>query len=76
MDNISKEYTEYLEGLTNKRIETVRLCDMYSIGTLLRCKVLKFENKRLFLTIKPNEVNSSLKIKDLEADMVKLNFIY
>ncbi len=70
VDNISKEYSEYLEGLTNKHNEAIKLGDMYSIGTLVRCKVLKFDNKRLFLTIKPSEVNSSLKIKDLEADMV------
>ena len=43
---------------------------MYSKGNLLRCKVLDYSNKKLNLTIEPNQVNSSLNAKNLDEEMV------
>lgn len=46
------------------------LLDMYNKGDLLRCKVLSYTDKRLYLTIEPEQVNGSLSFKNLEEEMV------
>lgn len=70
LNRISAEYIKYLQDLTDKRGNYTQLSDMYTLGTFIRCKVLNYTNKRMFLTIEPHEVNSNLKNKDLEVDMV------
>ena len=75
LNRISTEYIDYLKSLSDKRVYT-QLSDMYTVGMLLRCKVLNYNNNRLYLTIEPQEVNANYKTKDLEVDMVSegLNF--
>ena len=73
MNSISEELSlinEHIKGL-NKCFSLI-LSDMYSVGNLLRCKVINYdvEKKKLFLTIQPEEVNYILKFEDLKVDMV------
>lgn len=66
LNNISEIYTDLI-----KKSEPVStLTEMYSKGELVRCKVLNYANKKLNLTIEPNQVNSSLNIKSLQEEMV------
>lgn len=74
LNNVSRVYTDLLkqepaaDGLTN-------LAGMYAKGNLLRCKVLSYTNKKLFLTIQPHEVNSSLSFQYLEENMVSCEIL-
>lgn len=70
INQISNEYTNYLNKELNNKSNIVQLSDMYSIGNLVRCKVLNYEKKRLYLTIDPNEVNRNLNSSNLEEDMI------
>jgi hypothetical protein len=45
---------------------------MYNKGDLLRCKVLSYTDKKLFLTIEPDQVNGSLSFKNLQEEMVTI----
>jgi hypothetical protein len=72
--NISREYTNHLCESTNANAKTTvaatTLPYLYSIGTMLRCKVIEYRNKRLYLTCEPNELNSGFKLADLYDKMI------
>ncbi len=71
--NISKEYTSHLCEANNpdtKASAAITLPYLYNVGTMLRCKVIEYRNKRLYLTCEPNELNSGFKVTDLYEKMV------
>ena len=83
LNNISKMYTDLLKSIElgtslsthNKRNLSTEngistLLGMYNKGDLLRCKVLSYTDKKLYLTIEPDQVNGSLSFKNLEEEMV------
>ena len=73
LNNISKVYNELLKSGHSKLSadsQLTTLSGMFSKGNLVRCKVLSYTNKKLYLTIEPNEVNSNLTFKTLEDNMV------
>ena len=91
LNNISKIYSELLKNIQlgtslsthNKRNASASnennnigtLLDMYNKGDLLRCKVLSYTDKKLYLTIEPDQVNGNLSFKNFEEEMVK-EFIF
>jgi hypothetical protein len=54
----------------NEDEQVQMLSNMFNKGDLVRCKVLSFTDKKLFLTIDPCQVNASLSYENLEDDMV------
>ena len=75
LNNISEIYSNLLKK-ENKNDESeegqVRtLVEMFNKGDLVRCKVLNFSDRKLFLTIEPSQVNSNLNYDHLEDEMVK-----
>jgi len=74
LNNISQVYSQILRTSTGKDSHVTGLSGMFAKGNLLRCKVLSYTNKKLYLTIDPKEINASLTFKTLEDNMV--NTIY
>jgi hypothetical protein len=76
LNNISRIYTNMVMDESNESAnedEQVKmLSTMFSKGDLVRCKVLNFTEKKLFLTIDPSQVNASLNYDNLEDDMVSV----
>ncbi len=77
LNNISKIYSNLLKSESNndknadEEDQTRTLIEMYNKGDLVRCKVLNFADKKLYLTIEPNQVNGSLGYDNLEENMVR-----
>ncbi len=71
LNSISKVYNELLKsGNANEEQQVTNLSGMYSKGNLVRCKVLNYKNKKLYLTVEPDQVNSNLSFENLEENMV------
>ena len=76
LNNISKIYSDLLKNTDTAQKQADdsnsvnTLLEMYNKGDLLRCKVLSYTNKKLFLSIEPDQVNSGLTLNNLEEDMV------
>lgn len=71
LNNISKVYSESLKSEESlKSGETKTLFEMYNRGDLVRCKVLNYSDRRLHLTIEPDQVNGGLTFDNLEPNMV------
>ena len=83
LNNISNIYSDLLKNIQlgtslashHKRNMTNEnnintLLDMYTKGDLLRCKVLSYTDKKLYLTVEPTQVNANLSFKNLDENMV------
>jgi len=85
LNNISRIYSDLLKNIqigtslsthnkrnSNENFNISTLLEMYNKGDLLRCKVLSYTDKKLFLTIEPDQVNGSLSFKNLQEEMVTI----
>ncbi len=70
LNSISQVYSQLLRSSSGKDNDITGLSDMYAKGNLLRCKVVSYSNKKLYLTIDPKEINASLTFNTLEHNMV------
>jgi exosome complex RNA-binding protein Csl4 len=76
LNNISKVYSDLLKNAHDNKKQADgsnsvnTLLGMYNKGDLLRCKVLSYTDKKLYLSIEPDQVNSGLTFNNLEEDMV------
>jgi rRNA biogenesis protein RRP5 len=73
--SISREYTAYLCEAANANAKTatgsaITLPYLYNTGNILRCKVIEYRNKRLYLTCEPSAINGALKLDDLYEKMI------
>jgi exosome complex RNA-binding protein Csl4 len=84
LNNISRIYSQMLkdedqeaESAANEDEQVKTLNGMFNKGDLVRCRVLNFVDKRLYLTMEPGEVNSSLNYDNLEVEMVnKIDILF
>ncbi len=70
INNISSIYTNILKNFKNDTNELSTLLQMYKKGEIVRCKVLNYKDKKLYLTIEPEQINQGLTFKNLDENMV------